>query len=293
MSALDEITNRKMSGFPWLGNIWSKRNKGLTFFYSCEWEQKTKTRMHGFTASDTASEPWRAPHLRLSPSSLLALNCLTGVHARVCVHFAPIEGGVIAERIRSFGCKPRGNRKWQLSLFCLLTVEVEEAMWPIVRPIYTKWLESLAEVRGVRLNPPGWLFVLICSLNLFLSLSIHFLSPFQLHHPSVIPHSNTGKHTSAVKTQLSILKCYRAKKQCQIITLCESDPLSISCLPIQVLLCFFVFSSHRQVWDGALPVWGSVCGRLPRGLLPHPGEELPALLRSLPPLYQRHPLPQV
>lgn len=35
--------------------------------------------------------------------------------------------------------------------FCLLTVEVEEAMWPMwpsVRPIYTERLESLAEVRG-------------------------------------------------------------------------------------------------------------------------------------------------
>lgn len=220
-------------------------------------------------------------------SSVAALA--TCLHKSLKVVCAVAVCRVNAERIPFFGCKPRGNRKWQLS--CLLPADCGGWRGHVAqRASYLhKQARVLGRGQGGPINPPRLSVCAHCPLNLFLSLHFHFLSSLQLYHSSVIPHSNTGKHTMAENTQLSILKCYR-RKQCQILTLTTSDPVRFFS---SVFIFSFKNSPHRQVWDGALPVWGSVCGRLSRGLLPHPGEKLPALFWSLPPLHECHPLPQV
>lgn len=116
---------------------------------------RTTTWKHHFTASDAASEPWRAPQLSRSSSNLLALKS-----ERILCSCYRRSGSCSKNLVLPIHQEESGSGN--CPNFCLLTVEVEEAMWPMwpsMRPIYTKRLESLAEVRGVRLNPPGCLFV--------------------------------------------------------------------------------------------------------------------------------------
>lgn len=149
----------------------------------------------------------------------------------------PIEVRWVLNESSSLAANQEETGSRNVPPFWLLTVEVEEAMWPTwpsVRPIYTKSGLSPWQRSGVRLNPlhphPAVCLCTVSPQSVPLSLRFHFLSPLQLYHPSVIRHSNKAKHTnaSAKTTQLSIFKCYRIKNNFKILILCMSDPVPIN-----------------------------------------------------------------